>query len=88
MDERRTAGSGAEATDTSGGSAVSVRVCERRPNPHYTGHDGMRSGNRKAGAGRSAKRKAIRRISLEEALAIRRRDKQKRREHVKKKPRG
>jgi hypothetical protein len=53
-----------------------------------TGHDGMRSGNRKAGAGRRAKRKAIRRVSLEEALAIRRRDKQKRREHVKKKPRG
>ena len=35
-----------------------------------------------------AKRKAIRRVSLEEALAIRRRNKQKRREHVNKKPRG
>ena len=34
-----------------------------------------------------AKRKAIRRVSLE-ALAIRRRNKQKRREHGKKKPRG
>jgi hypothetical protein len=30
MDERRTAGSGTEATDTSRGSAVSVRVCEQR----------------------------------------------------------
>jgi hypothetical protein len=33
-------------------------------NPHYTVHDGMTSGNRKAGAGRMAKRKAIRRVSL------------------------
>ena len=30
MDERRTAGSGTEAMDTSRGSAVSVRVCEQR----------------------------------------------------------
>jgi hypothetical protein len=35
-----------------------------------------------------AKREAISRVSLEEALAIRRRNKQKRREYVKKKPRG
>jgi hypothetical protein len=35
-----------------------------------------------------AKRKAIRRVSLKKALAIRRRNKQKRREQVKKKPRG
>jgi hypothetical protein len=35
-----------------------------------------------------AKRKAIRRVSLKKALAIHHRNKQKRREQVKKKPRG